>query len=217
VLATQFALAAAQQGETCAFYLFDERYRTFHTRAAGLEMDVASHREAGRIIVQQIDPAELSPGQFASRVVDAVEKDGAKLVVIDSLSGYLNAMPEDRMLMIHLHELFTYLTQRAVTAIMTLAHHGPFAHGSGQTADVSYLADSIVLLRYFEAAGSVRQAISMIKKRSSGHEQTIREFRIGRGGLHLGEPLSGFQGVLTGTPEYIGSREPLLDRPSITS
>ncbi|MDQ2670362.1 MAG: AAA family ATPase [Gemmatimonadota bacterium] len=217
VLATQFALAAAQRGEACAFYLFDERFRTFHARAAGLGMDVASHSEAGRITVQQIDPAELSPGQFAKRVVDAVENDGAKLVVIDSLSGYLNAMPGDRMLMIHLHELFTYLTQRAVTAIMTLAHLGPFAHGASQSADVSYLADSIVLLRYFEAAGSVRQAISMIKKRSSSHEQTIREFRIGRGGLHLGEPLSGFQGVLTGTPEYIGSGEPLLDRPPVTA
>ena len=112
--------------------------------------------------------------------------------------------------MIHLHELISYLTQRGVTSIMTLAQHGPLAHGSSQGAEVSYLADSIVLLRYFEAAGSVRQAISMLKKRGGHHEQTIREFRIGQGGLRLGEPLSGFQGVLTGVPQYVGQSEPLM-------
>ncbi|HEX6090648.1 MAG TPA: ATPase domain-containing protein [Gemmatimonadales bacterium] len=209
-LAAQFALAAAERDERIAIYLFDERLRTFHARATGLGMDFTRHIDAGRVVVQQIDPAEVSPGQFAQLVVRGVEEVGASVAIIDSLSGYMNAMPEDRMLMIHLHELISYLTQRGVTSIMTLAQHGPLAHGSSQGAEVSYLADSIVLLRYFEAAGTVRQAISMLKKRGGHHEQTIREFRIGQGGLRLGEPLSGFQGVLTGVPQYVGQSEPLL-------
>ena len=209
-LAAQFALAAAERGERVAVYLFDERLRTFNARARGLGMEFTPHVEAGRVSIQQIDPAEVSPGQFAHLVVRGVEEGGATLVLIDSLSGYMNAMPEDRMLMIHLHELISYLTQRGVTSIMTLAQHGPLAHGSSQGAEVSYLSDAIVLLRYFEAAGSVRQAISMLKKRGGHHEQTIREFRIARGGLRLGRPLSAFQGVLTGVPQYIGKAEPLM-------
>jgi circadian clock protein KaiC len=209
-LAAQFALAAAERDERIAIYLFDERLRTFHARATGLGMNFTRYIDAGRVVVQQIDPAEVSPGQFAQLVVRGVEEGGASVVVIDSLSGYMNAMPEDRMLMIHLHELISYLTQRGVTSIMTLAQHGPLAHGSSQGAEVSYLADSIVLLRYFEAAGTVRQAISMLKKRGGQHEQTIREFRIGEGGLRLGEPLRGFQGVLTGVPQYVGQSEPLM-------
>ncbi|HEX6643187.1 MAG TPA: ATPase domain-containing protein [Gemmatimonadales bacterium] len=209
-LASQFALTVADGGENVAIYLFDERLRTFKARARGLGMDIERHLESGRITAQQIDPAEVSPGQFAHMVVRAVEDGDVRLVVIDSLSGYMNAMPEDRLLMIHLHELFSYLTQRGVTAVMTLAQHGPFAHGSSQGAEVSYLADAIILLRYFEAAGSVRQAISMLKKRSGRHELTIREYRIGEGGLNLGEPLHGFQGVLTGVPQYVGRSEPLM-------
>ncbi|HEX2218990.1 MAG TPA: ATPase domain-containing protein [Gemmatimonadales bacterium] len=214
VLATQFAVAAAEAGERVAVYLFDERLRTFMSRAEGLRMDVAGHAAAGRLMIQQIDPAEVSPGQFAHMVVRAVEESGVGLVVIDSLSGYLNAMPEDRLLVIHLHELFSYLTQRGATSIMTLAQHGPFAHAPGQAADVSYLADSILLMRYFEAGGAVRQAVSMIKKRSGEHEQTIREFRILAGGVQLGEPLAAFQGVLTGLPRYVGPAETLLHRRS---
>jgi circadian clock protein KaiC len=211
VLASQFAIAAASAGERVAIYLFDERLRTFKMRASGLGMPVDRYSDEGTIGIQQIDPTDVSPGQFAHQVVRAVEEDQARLIVIDSLSGYLNAMPEERLLVIHLHELFSYLTQRGVTAIMTLAQHGPFAHGSSQGAEVSYLADAIVLLRYFEAAGAVKQAISMIKKRSGDHEQTIREFRIGRGGLQLGEPLESFQGVLTGVPRFVGGAESLLD------
>jgi circadian clock protein KaiC len=210
VLASQFTLAAAEGGERVAIYLFDERLRTFMLRAGGLGMDFPRHLADGRIMVQQIDPAEVSPGQFAHQVVRAVEEQDVRLVVIDSLSGYLNAMPEERLLVIHLHELFSYLTQRGATTIMTLAQHGPFAHGSSQGAEVSYLADAIVLLRYFEALGAVRQAVSMIKKRSGSHEQTIREFRIGHGGLQLGEPLDSFQGVLSGVPDYLGRAESLL-------
>ncbi|HEU4524508.1 MAG TPA: ATPase domain-containing protein [Gemmatimonadales bacterium] len=211
VLASQFTIAAAEAGEKVAVYLFDERLRTFMMRAEGLGMSFPGHLRSGRITIQQIDPAEVSPGQFAYQVVRAVEDQGVRLVVIDSLSGYLNAMPEDRLLVIHLHELFSYCTQRGVTTIMTLAQHGPFAHGSSQGAEVSYLADGILLLRYFEAQGTVRQAISMIKKRSGDHEQTIREFRIGRGGLQLGKPLETFQGVLTGVPRYVGRAESLLE------
>ena len=214
VLTSQFTLAAAEAGDRVAVYLFDERLRTYMLRAEGLGMDISRHMSGGRILIQQIDPAEVSPGQFAHQVVRAVEEQDVRLVVIDSLSGYLNAMPEERLLVIHLHELFSYLTQRGATAIMTLAQHGPFAHGSSQGAEVSYLADAIVLLRYFEAVGAVRQAVSMIKKRSGSHEQTIREFRIGRGGLQLGEPLEDFQGVLSGLPRYLGRAESLLGRES---
>jgi circadian clock protein KaiC len=210
ILATQYALAAAEQGEHVTVYLFDERVRTYRVRAEGLGMDVTAAIRAGRLEIHQIDPADASPGQFAHLVVDAVEKRGSRLIVMDSLSGYMNAMPGEQLLMIHLHELFSYLTQRGVTALIPLAQHGPFAHGSSQGAEISYLADSIVLLRYFEAAGAVRQAISMLKKRSGGHEHTIREYRIGRGGYEVGEPLRSFRGVLTGVPEYLGLQEPLL-------
>jgi circadian clock protein KaiC len=217
VLASQFTLAAADAGERVVVFLFDERLRTFMMRADGLGMDFPRHLATGRIALQQIDPAEFSPGQFAYQVVRAVEEQGVRLVVIDSLSGYLNSMPEERLLIIHLHELFSYLTQRGVTTIMTLAQHGPFAHGGSQDAEVSYLADGIVLLRYFEAVGTVRQAVSMIKKRSGSHEQTIREFRIGRGGLQLGEPLESFQGVLGGAPRYLGRAESLLESDAATA
>jgi circadian clock protein KaiC len=211
VLATQYALAAAATGEHVTVYLFDERLRTYLTRAEGLGMDVTAAMRSGRLEIHQIDPADVSPGQFAHLVVNAVENKGTRLIVMDSLSGYLNAMPGEQLLVIHLHELFSYLTQRGVTALIPLAQHGPFAHGSSQGAEISYLADGIILLRYFEAAGAVRQAISVLKKRSGGHEHTIREYQIGPGGYDVGDPLRGFRGVLTGVPEYLGLQEPLLD------
>lgn len=209
VLATEFALAAAGRGERVMFFLFDERLRAFMARARGLELDVEGAVERGTFSVRQIDPTEVSPGQFAQMVVDAVERDGAELLVIDSLTGYLNAMPGERLLHIHLHELFSFLGQRGVTSLITLAQHGPFTHTS-QGAEISYLADSMVLLRYFEAFGQVRQAISVLKKRSGAHEQMIREFRIRTGGLDVGEPLHAFQGVLTGVPQYSGGQGSLL-------
>jgi circadian clock protein KaiC len=137
--------------------------------------------------------------------MDAVEEQNVRMVIIDSLTGYMNAMPEEKLLKIHLHELFTYLTIRGVTSLLTLAQAGPFESNGGETAQISYLADSILLLRYFEAAGEVRQAVSVLKKRSGIHEHTIREFRIAQGGYHVGDPLRTFQGVLTGVPEYVGS------------
>jgi circadian clock protein KaiC len=212
VLMTQYALAAAHRGEQVAAYLFDERLRTFLARARGLGMDVEAQIAAGRLHVQQLDPAELSPGQFAHLVMRAVEDGGVQLVLIDSLSGYMTAMPEERLLTIHLHELFSYLSQRGVTTLLTLAQQAPFSQGAGHSAEISYLADAIILLRYFEAAGEVRQAISMLKKRGSDHEHTIREYRIAPGGFQVGEPLSAFQGVLTGVPRYVGQQGPLLDQ-----
>ena len=211
VLCTQYAVAAAERGEKVATYLFDERMRTFMARAKGLGMRLDAAIASGNLNVQQIDPAEISPGQFAHEVCRSVETHGTSLVIIDSLSGYMNAMPGEQLLSIHLHELLSYLTQRGVTTLLTLAQHGPFAHSSSQGAEISYLTDGIVLLRYFEASGQVRQAISVLKKRSGGHEQTIREFRIGEGGFRVGEPLRTFQGVLTGVPEYLGATGPLLD------
>ena len=214
VLCTQYALAAARRGERVAVYLFDERHRTFMARAAGLGMDLEPEIDSGRIIVRQIDPADVSPGEFAHLVMEAVEEQGVRMIIIDSLTGYMNAMPEEKLLRIHLHELFTYLTIRGVTAILTLAQAGPFEANGGETAQISYLADSILLLRYFEAAGEVRQALSVLKKRSGNHEHTIREFRIDQGGYHVGDPLRGFQGVLTGVPEYVGAAarlDPSLD------
>ena len=165
---------------------------------------------SGQLMVHQIDPADVSPGEFAHMVQDAVENHAVSMVVIDSLSGYMNAMPEERLLTIHLHELFSYLTQRGVTVLVTLAQHGPFAPNQHASADISYLTDSMVLLRYFEAAGQVRQAISVLKKRSGRHEQTIREYRIVPGGYEVGEPLREFQGVLGGAPQYIGHTDPLM-------
>jgi circadian clock protein KaiC len=209
VLTTEFAIAAAHRGERVMFFLFDERLRAFMTRARGLELDVASALESGRLMIRQIDPTEVSPGEFAHMVVDAVERDGAHVIALDSLTGYLNAMPGERLLHIHLHELVSFLGQRGVTSLITLAQHGPFS-AQTQGTDLSYLADSMILLRYFEAYGQVRQALSVLKKRSGPHEQTIREYRIQRGGIAVGEPLNAFQGVLTGVPQYLGTEGPLL-------
>jgi circadian clock protein KaiC len=209
VLSTEYALAAARRGEKIMAFLFDERLRAFMNRARGLEMDLERYIRNGTFLVQQIDPTEMSPGEFAERVVDAVERRDVKFIAIDSLTGYLNAMPGEALLTIHLHELFSYLGQSGVTSLLTLAQHAPFTD-SETAAEVSYLADTIILLRYFEAMGEVRQAISVLKKRSGMHEQTIREFRIRTGGLKVGTPLRGFQGVLTGVPQYLGKAGPLL-------
>lgn len=209
VLTTELALAASRRGERAVLFLFDERVRAFLTRARSLQMNLDPDIEAGTLVTQQIEPTEMSPGEFAARVVRAVEDEGARLVAIDSLTGYLNAMPNEALLDIHLHELFSYLGQSGVTSVLTLAQHSPFSEGH-QIAEVSYLADTVILLRYFEAIGEVRKAISVLKKRSGVHEQTIREFRIQAGGLDVGPPLRTFQGILSGQPEYLGKEGPLL-------
>jgi circadian clock protein KaiC len=210
VLATQYACAAATRGEKVRMYLFDERLSTFTLRAEGLGMDVRELVADGRLSLQQIEPTELSPGEFANHVVRAVEEEGVRMFIMDSINGYLQSMPEERLLPIQVHELLSYLANRGCTTVLTLVQRGIFGSPVDEAADVSYLADSVVLLRYFEVRGSVRQAISVVKKRSGDHERTIRECRVQRGGLHVGPPLHDFQGVLTGVPSYHGDVGPLM-------
>lgn len=200
-LATQHAVAAAARGERVAVFTFDEGLEVLLGRSASIGMDLAPHLASGMVRVQQIDPAELSPGEFTSVVRNAVEQMAARIVIIDSLNGYLKAMPEEHFLTVHLHELLSYLRQRGVLTIMTMAQHGFLGH-MDNPVDVSYLADAVVLTRYFEADGRVRKAISAVKKRCGPHEDTIREFMLGRDGLKLGPPLRDFHGVLSGIPEF---------------
>ncbi|MGI4799754.1 MAG: ATPase domain-containing protein, partial [Janthinobacterium lividum] len=209
-LSLQYVHAAAERGERCAIYQFDERAGTFLTRSAKLGLDLQPHLDADRIILRQIDPAELSPGEFAHMLRLDVERNETQLVVIDSLNGYLMAMPQEKQLMLQLHELLSYLNQRGVLTLVINPQTGLM--GSMQSSiSVSYIADTIVLLRFFEAQGRVRKAISVIKNRGGGHEDAIRELRIDTEGLRIGEVLAGFQGVLTGTPVYIGEAGPLLE------
>ncbi|HWE37331.1 MAG TPA: ATPase domain-containing protein [Isosphaeraceae bacterium] len=204
--AIQYARAAVARGERAALFTFDERLETILERSAGLGMDIAADVESGRIRVQTIDAAELSPGEFAHRVRAAVEggegTPGARVVVIDSLNGYLHSMPEERFLIAQLHELLSYLGHKGAVTFLVVAQHGLL--GNMQTPiDTTYLADTVVLFRYFEAAGEVRQAVSVVKKRSGRHERTIRELRLGDG-LSLGPPLVDFEGILSGTPSFRG-------------
>lgn len=211
-LAMQYARAAAGRGERAAIFAFDERVETILERTSGLGMDVTPALKSGLITIQPIDTAELSPGEFAHRVRRAAEgEDGrpaAKVIVIDSLNGYLNAMPEERFLTAQLHELLTYLGHKGVVTFLVVAQHGLIGHME-TPVDTTYLADTVILFRYFEAAGEVRQAISVVKKRSGKHERTIRELRLDKTGIVIGEPLRDFHGVLGGTPTYQGSKEAL--------
>ncbi|HEX8119274.1 MAG TPA: ATPase domain-containing protein, partial [Pyrinomonadaceae bacterium] len=200
-LATHFTAAAAARGERAAVFIFDEGVNTYLNRAAGLGTDLRAQVESGRLTIQQVDPAELSPGEFAHAVCEAVEGGGARVVVIDSLNGYLQAMPSERFLTAQMHELLTYLNQHGVVTLLVMAQHGFMGVGMSSPVDVSYLADTVVMLRYFEAAGSIRRAISVVKKRTGRHEDTIREMRLSASrGVEVGEPLTAFRGVLTGVP-----------------
>jgi len=218
VLMTQFARAELADARRVLLYLFDERLSTFRLRNDALEMEIDAATDKGNLIIRQVEPTDLSPGEFASQVVSAVENDGVSLVIIDSINGYLQSMPEERLLPIQIHELLSYLSNNGVSCIMTLVQHGIFGNPVDEALDVSYLADTVVLMRYFEVHGSVRQSISVVKKRSGDHERTIRECRVGIGGLRVGEPLRDFQGVLTGVPSYTGPKQPLMrdnaDKPS---
>ena len=209
-LAAQFAVSAAEQGEHAAIYLFDEGIGIYLARAAGIGIDLRGHMEAGRIKVQQIDSSELTPGEFAHLVRSSVERDKARVVVIDSLNGYLNAMPEERFLSVQLHELLMYLNQQGIVTMLVMAQHGVFGMAMTSPVDVSYLTDAVLLLRYFEAEGAVRKALSVFKNRAGTHESTIREFQITPQGIRIGRALTEFQGVLTGVPTYTGKKEPLL-------
>jgi circadian clock protein KaiC len=209
-IATQYAMAAAARGEKSVAYLFEETTGTWRARARSLHFDVDQHLAEGRLAIRQIDPAEMSPGRLAASVQHAVEHDQARIVILDSLNGYLQSVPDETHLILHLHELLTYLGQRGVTTFLILTQQGILGPGIETPFDVSYLADAIILLRYFEAAGEVRKAISAVKKRSGGHERTIREFRLDQAGVRVGEPLRDFHGVLTGVPTYEGGETPLL-------
>jgi len=211
VLCTQFARAEINRGKRVLFYLFDERMATFRLRSAKLGMDMDPARKSGQLTITQVEPTELSPGEFASQVVRAVEGDKCSLVIIDSINGYMQSMPEERLLPIQIHELLSFLSNNGVTCIMTLVQHGIFGNPVDEAVEVSYLADTVILMRYFEVSGTVRQAISVVKKRSSDHERTIRECKVQKGGLFVGEPLHDFQGVLTGVPRYTGAAGPLLE------
>jgi circadian clock protein KaiC len=208
-LSLTYALAAAERGERAVVYAFDEGVSTILTRAAALGIPLQPAIETGLVRIQQIDPAELSPGEFAHLVRSSVELEGARTIVIDSLNGYLSAMPDERFLILQMHELLSFLNQSGVLSILVLAQHGLV--GPMQTpVDISYLSDAVLMLRYFEFEGVVRRALSVVKKRSGAHERSIREFRLGRGGIAIGPPLREFSGIFTGTPQYSGTSAPLL-------
>jgi circadian clock protein KaiC len=210
-LALHFALAAAARGEHTAIYSFDESLGTMHARAEGLKMGLTKLVDDKLIATTQIDPAELSPGQLNSLVRHAVEEENARLILIDSLNGYLQSMSDERALSLQLHELLTYLNQQGVVTILILAQHGLI--GYMQTpVDVTYLADTVVTLRYFEAQGAVHKALSVVKKRTGRHEGTIRELRIADTGVTVGAPLENFRGVLSGTPELLKMKPPAAAR-----
>jgi circadian clock protein KaiC len=208
-LALSYALAAAARGEYAVFYAFDEGIGTIMARAASLGLPLQAAMESGLVRLQQVDPAELAPGEFAALVRHAVEVDHARVIVIDSLNGYLSAMPDERFLVLQMHELLSYLAQLGVLTILVLAQHGLIGP-THSAIDLSYLSDAVLMLRYFEHAGEVRRALSVVKKRSSAHETSIREFHLGTRGMKIGPPLRHFSGVFTGVPTYTGPADPLL-------
>jgi circadian clock protein KaiC len=202
-IASLFAHAAAARGERVDYYVFDETVVTLCERAADLGVDFAPHVQSGRLRILQMDPAQISPGELAFRICRSVEKDGTRVVVLDSLNGYITAMPHEEFLHLHLHELLSYLNQQGVMTVMILAQHGLIG-AMGTPIDVSYLADSVIITRFFEALGEIRKAISIIKKRSGPHEAAVRELSMSGAGVLVGPPLTDFQGVLTGVPAYLG-------------
>ena len=206
-LCAQFVLSGAKRGERGAIFTFDETRQSFLDRSRGLGMDLDPFLELGMIHLEQVDPADLSPGEFIDRIRAGVEHRDWRIVVIDSLNGLMNSMSEERALIIQLHEVTSYLNQVGVASFLVLAQYGLLGNAVSSPTDVSYLADNVLLLRYFEAAGEVRQALSIMKRRSGPHERSIRELRIRHGKLTIGDPLTSFMGVLTGTPEFKGGQQ----------
>lgn len=209
LLALTFVQGAVNRGERAAMFVFDEELGVLYERAKGLNVDLRAMVDTGQLVIEQIDAAELTPGEFSSRVRRCVEVHGAQTVVIDSLNGYQAAMPGEHALLLHMHELLQYLNRQGATTFLVVAQHG-LVGDMRVPVDVTYLADTVILLRYFEAFGRVRRAISVVKKRTGSHEDTIREFRIGGRGLTLGGPLTNFQGVLSGIPALVGEAPDLL-------
>jgi circadian clock protein KaiC len=205
-VAIQFAVAAIARGETAAIFVFDEELGLLFRRTRSMGFDLEALRDRGSLLIEQVDAAEMSPGEFTFRVRERVDTAQVKTVVIDSLNGYQAAMPEEGALTLHIHELLQYLNRQGASTFLTVAQHG-LIDVVQASVDVSYLADTVILLRYFEAAGRVKRAVSVIKKRTGEHEDTIREFRIGPRGLSMGAPVTGFQGVLRGVPVLVGDRQ----------
>ncbi|MHB2208062.1 ATPase domain-containing protein [Methylobacterium sp. CM6257] len=208
-VAASYVSAAIGRGEKALILSFDETRTVLLRRTRGLGMDLQPHVETGRLRIEQIDPAEISPGELAAIVQDAVEGQGVRVVVIDSLTGYQHAMPEEHFLMLQMHELLTYLNQQGVLTLLILAQHGMIGQMAA-TVDLTYLSDTVLLFRNFEAGGQLRRAISVAKKRTGGHENTIRELRIGSHGVLVGKPLSGFRGIMTGVPTFGDDEAALL-------
>ena len=210
-LAAQFAVAAAERGEGAALFIFDESADTLVARMEGLGIGLRRHVESGRVQLQEVDPAELSPGEFSHRVAAAAETGHASVIVIDSLNGYVHAMPEEGFLAAHVHELLTRLGQLGVATILVGVHQGLIGSSMQTPADATYLADAVIILRYFEFQGEVKQAIAVMKKRGGSHERSLREFRLDGGGMRVGAPLHEFRGVLTGVPVYEGRGKTFLE------
>lgn len=205
-------MAAVARGEGVSLYSFEDTVGTARTRMAGLGIPLDDAIEQGRLRVRHVNPAELAPGEFDALLREDVEHFGASILLIDSLNGYLAAMHDEHALTLQLHELLTYLGGRNVLTILTSTQRGLLGAPMSAQFDPSYLADTIILMRYFEASGRLRRAISVMKKRRGAHEATIREYRLAQGGLLLGEPLEEFQGVLTGVPSYFGGTGSLMPR-----
>ena len=210
LLVLQFAAAAVKRGEHVALFIFDEELGLLFSRAKALSIDLQALCDGGNLTIEQVDAAEVSPGEFAHRVRRCVEKENIRTVVIDSLNGYQNAMPQEQFLILHMHELLQYLNRQGVATFLTVAQHG-LVGDMKSPVDVTYLADTVVVLRYFEVLGQVRRAMSVLKKRTGSHESTIRAFTIDSSGLKIGPPTDKFQGVLRGVPQYVGTAVPQMD------
>ena len=202
-VASMFASSAASKGNKVLYFAFDETTSILVNRAEEIGLGFEAHMKSGNLRVVQIDPAEIAPGELAANIVKAVEAEKVQVIVLDSLNGYVNAMPQEDFLHLHLHELLSYLNQRGILTLMVLAQHGLIG-SMGVPVDVSYLADAVMLMRFFEARGSIKKAVSIIKKRSGAHENTIRELIMSEKGIVIGEPLVNFEGVMTGVPKFIG-------------
>ncbi len=209
-IAISYVTAAAQRGEHCALFAFDESAGSIRDRAAGLGMPIDPFIASGLIRLQPLNPAEMSPGEFSELVRDMVERHDTKIVVIDTLNGLLNAMPEERHLILQVHELLTYLNEAGVLTVLIVAQHG-MVGSMHNSIDLSYISDTVLLLRYFEAEGEIRKAISVMKKRVGSHQSSIREFRLSDKGLQVGQPLTAFEGIMTGVPNYTGPRRLLKE------
>jgi len=213
LMALLFAVSAAGRGEKSALFIFDEELGLLFERAKGLGIDLAALQASGLMIIHQVDAAELSPGEFTSVARECVEKHDVRTLILDSLNGYQAAMPEEHFLILHIHELLQFMNRQGVSTFLTVAQHGLVGEMKAPV-DVTYLADTVLLLRYFEAVGEVRRAVSVIKKRGGQHEKTIREYEIDQRGLTVGPPLTKFQGVLRGVPNFVGAGAGVMGEPS---